>query len=129
MTKTALIQYIAEAYGTEPEYPWPKYPEDRVFRHSSNQKWFALMMDVPKEKMGVPGTGLMEVLNVKSSPILISALRGEAGIYPAYHMNKENWLSIDIQAADEEKLKWLLGISYDLTSVKKKRGERHELCD
>lgn len=129
MTKTALIRYIAETYGTEPETPWANYPENRVFRHSSNQKWFALMMDVPKEKMGAPGTGLMEVLNVKTSPVLISALRSEPGIYPAYHMSKASWLSVDIQNADEEKLKWLLEISYDLTSVKKKRGEQHELCD
>ena len=34
--------------------------------------------------------------NVKSDPLLIGSLRGQDGYFPAYHMNKEKWLSIQL---------------------------------
>ena len=41
----------------------------------------------------------MDVLNVKSDPLLIGSLRGQDGYFPAYHMNKEKWLSIQLGKA------------------------------
>lgn len=75
------------------DYPWTDTPRAAVFRHTGNRKWFALVMDVPRDKLGLPGTEKLDIVNFKCDPILIASLRGEAGIFPAYHMNKANWIT------------------------------------
>ena len=49
MNRVELEQFIQDNYNAEPDYPCIKYPNYEVFRHSSNKKWFALIMDVPKK--------------------------------------------------------------------------------
>lgn len=116
MTRTELEQYIRDYYSTEPDYPWLDSPENAVFRHGGNKKWFALVLEVPRDKLGLPGTEPLDVLNLKCEPMLIELLRGETGIFPAYHMNKNSWISValDGSAADEQ-IKMLLDMSYDAT--------------
>ena len=87
MTRTELAQYILETYSTEPDYPWLKSPTFAVFRQSSNRKWFALIMDIPRDKLGLPGTELLDIVNLKCDPLLIGSLRRMPVIIPAYHMN------------------------------------------
>ena len=53
---------------------------------------------------------------------LIGQLMGNDGIYPAYHMNKEHWLTVALDGSVlEENLKFLLALSFDLTDRKNKR--------
>ncbi len=57
----------------------------------------------------------MEIVNLKSEPDLIPTLIRERGIYSAYHMNKQHWISVDIERyEDVEKLKMLVDMSYQL---------------
>lgn len=122
MNRTELETYISETYGADPEYPWIKYPEYMVFRHGNNQKWFALIMNVPKDKLGLSEDGSLDILNVKCDPVLIGSLRKEPGIYPAYHMSKASWLSVALDGSvQDETIKLLLDMSFDLTTAKKKR--------
>ena len=63
----------------------------------------------------------MDVLNVKSDPLLIGSLRGQDGYFPAYHMNKEKWLSIQLGKPElDDAIKDLLSLSYELTAPKKR---------
>ena len=43
----------------------------------------------------------MEIVNLKCEPDLIPNLIPnlirESGIYPVYHMNKQHWISLDIE--------------------------------
>ncbi|RHO59920.1 MmcQ/YjbR family DNA-binding protein [Eubacterium sp. AM05-23] len=122
MDRVALIQFIAEQYSAHEENPWKRYPNYAVFRHRSNQKWFALMMNISKSKLGLPSDEMIDVLNVKCDPMLISTLRNEKGVYPAYHMNKENWLTLALDGSiKDDQLKWLLDQSFELTASKKKQ--------
>ena len=60
------------------------------------------------------------MLNVKCDPVLGSFLRTQEGFHPAYHMNKEQWLTIRLDGSVSEKeIKHLLDLSYDLTAAKK----------
>lgn len=117
-----LKQFIRNHYSAEPEYLWIKYPNDAVFRHSSNRKWFAVIMDVPKEKLGARGDEILEVVNFKCDPILIGSLLSEKGFFPAYHMNKANWITaaLDGTVADE-KIEMLLDMSYEATAPKTRK--------
>ena len=88
MNREELEAYILNHYSAQPDYPWADMPRAAVFRHAGNRKWFALLMEVPRDKLGLPGTEMLDIVNFKCDPILIASLRGETGIFPAYHMNK-----------------------------------------
>ena len=53
LNQEKLEKYIQNNYSAEPDYPWVKYPDYEVFRHTSNKKWFALIMEIPKDKLGL----------------------------------------------------------------------------
>ncbi len=119
MNRDDLEQFINENYNAESNYPWLKYPNYEVFRHSNNRKWFALIMDIPKNKLGLPGTDIIDVVNFKCDPLLIGSLLKEAGFFPAYHMNKESWITVALdKSVNDDTIKMLLGMSYDATALK-----------
>ena len=41
-------------------------------------------MSVPQSKLGLPGKGNVEIINVKSAQVLDMLLYGDPGILPAY---------------------------------------------
>lgn len=125
MNRTELTEYIADIYGAEAEYPWIKYSDYAVFRHANNKKWFAVIMDIPKSKLGLPDDEMICIMNLKCDPILTGSLRNEKGFFPAYHMNKTNWISVALDGSvDSDKIKWLLDLSFELTArkIKNKRA-------
>lgn len=111
-----LITYVSETYGAIPEYLWPDYPQTFIFRHANNQKWFGVVMDVERAKLGLPGDGKVFLIDVKTGPIIGGSYLGQPGIIKAWHMNKNHWLGIllDGSAADQT-LKELLDVSFSLT--------------
>lgn len=124
MTREELERLITDNYSAEPEYLWLRYPNYEVFRHQSNGKWFAAIMDVPGDKIGLPGKELIDIADFKCDPALISLLLEEKGFFPAYHMNKKNWITAALDgSADDEKIKTLLDMSYNATAPKI-RGRR-----
>lgn len=111
-----IEKYINENYDTLQEYPWEKYPNFTTFKHKNNKKWFALIMDIPFEKLKINKEGTVSVLNLKNLPEMIGGLRKNKGILPAYHMNKEYWITILLDGTvPEQKIFDLIDISYDLT--------------
>lgn len=119
LSRENLDKYISETYGVACEYPWIQYPSFAVYRHGNNKKWFAVVMNLPKSKFGLNDESTVDVVNLKCDPIMTGSLHKEDGIYPAYHMNKSYWVSVFLDGSvDDEKLKWLLDISYDLTNTK-----------
>ena len=119
MTKQELTDLIFYAYSTEPDYPFPKDEVSCVFRHGGSRKWFALLMNVPYRTLGIARDGGADILNVKCDPLLIGSLRGKPGFLPAYHMNKDKWITILLDgSAGSEDIKALLAMSYGLTAPK-----------
>lgn len=119
MTRQELFTWIRQQYGTEPEYPWHDW--NAVLRHNDNNKWYGVVLEVSADKLGLPEAGIVDVLNVKSDPLLIGTLRGQDGYFPAYHMNKEKWLSIQLGKPElDDAIKDLLSLSYELTAPKKR---------
>lgn len=77
-------------------------------------------MSVPLYKLGLPGKGNVEIINVKSAQVLDMLLYGDPGILPAYHMNKKHWITILLESGFAEKeLRDLLMESYRLTQRRK----------
>ena len=125
MDRVTLNSYIAQTYATVAEYPWMKYPRYAVYRHQSNQKWFAVVMELPRTKLGVPNDGTIDVLNIKFDHQLVGSLLGQSGFFPAYHMSKTNWITVALDGTVEaDTIKWLLDISFMLTDKKSKTNKR-----
>lgn len=119
MNRKNWENYITENYHEQAEYLWTKFPTYAVFRHSNNKKWFALIAEIPKQKLIENAEGTAEILNIKCDQALIGSLREEQGFFPAYHMNKASWITVLLDGSvDAEQIKWLLDMSYDLTAVK-----------
>ena len=121
-----LDKYITETYGAMADFPWISAPSYAVYRHESNKKWFAVVMDIPESKLGLSGDKNISVVNLKNDPIMIGSLLNDAGIFPAYHMNKDYWITVLLDGSvDVDKLKWLLDISFNLTNkpeIKQKKS-------
>lgn len=82
MNHQELKNFILETYPASADHPWLQYPNYEVFRHNSNQKWFAVVMELPKSKLGLQGEERMDVVNLKCDPILTGSLLTEKGFFP-----------------------------------------------
>ena len=92
MNRNDLIKYLQQEYICDVDYPWDKYPDYIIIRRRDNQK---------------------------CESDLIPNLINEKGIYPAYHMNKRHWISVDIERYEDlEKLKMMVDMSYRLVGQK-----------
>lgn len=115
-----IFQYAAEKYDTQPEYLWDKTPDAAVLRHSDNRKWYGIVMTVAYKKLGLAGEGSIDILNVKTDPLLAGSLRLRDGILPGYHMNKGNWITLLLDGTlREDDIFPLIDMSYELTSGRK----------
>lgn len=112
-----LCELLKNRYSVEPEFPWKKDLESAVFRHINSNKWFVLYMVVNNDKLGIENNGVSNIINLKCYPEMIGTLRMKECILPAYHMNKEHWISVilDGKLKDSEILS-LIDISYELTN-------------
>lgn len=114
--KDEIFAYVASQYGTDPEYLWPEYPEFAVMRHRGSNKWFAMVMVISGDKLGLDGDAPIEILNVKSSPDDIEFFKHVPGFFPAYHMNKKHWLTVALDGTvEKEKVFSFIDASYRLT--------------
>ncbi len=119
MNRESLKQYLQNQYAILPDSPWPDTPEAEVYRHPSNRKWFALVLHVSKRRLGLKDDTYVDIVNLKCDPILIDLMRGEAGIYPAYHMNKQHWITVPLDGSlADEKLYRLIEVSFSATAPK-----------
>ncbi len=124
MNRQELEAYIQETYAAQAEHLWVDDPLYAVFRHRENRKWFALVADISRSRLGLAGAGDISIVNLKCDPILVGSMVGQPGFFPAYHMSKTHWLTAALDgSADGEKLKFLLALSYDLTGPKS-RGRK-----
>ena len=119
MKRNDFIKYIEQEYICDIDYPWEKYPNYVVIRRRDNQKWFAGIFTITGHQVGLDTNESMDVVNLKCEPDLIPTLIRESRIYSVYHMNKQHWISVDIERYEDiEKLKMLVDMSYRLVEHK-----------
>ncbi len=119
-TKRIMAQ-VQEKYGNQLEYLWEKSPDTAVLRHEDNQKWYAVLMRIPWDKLDKGREGLVEAVNLKNNQVAdLKFLRMLlSSFYAAFHMNKRYWISLtlDDSLSDDDVLD-LLEISWNLTLKK-----------
>ena len=115
---TKFISWIKKEYNVEGEFPWDKSPDFEVFR-CPNKKWFALIMNIPLNKLGINSDEKVFVVNLKSDSI--PDLVDNKSIFTAWHMNKKYWITVLLTSVtDFKKLTNLTKHSYELVEGHKK---------
>ncbi|MCM1568735.1 MAG: MmcQ/YjbR family DNA-binding protein [Roseburia sp.] len=126
MSRDEIFAYVKEEYGVEPDYPFDRDFESAVLRHGDTGKWFALVMYVRGDRLGYDSEERIAVITMKSEPMLIDSLVRQKGCHRAYHMNKSQWLTVELDGAmSKQDIRNLIDMSFALTEKgKKKRKSR-----
>ena len=121
--KDKVFDYIKKKYKVSPDYPWKKYPENAVFRHGDNNKWFALAREVSGDKLGANTADYIPVINLKVDDMLFrDMLIQQHGIIPAYHMNKQQWITVFLDGSvKKEQVYELIDMSFMATASAEKK--------
>ena len=113
-----IIEYVRNRYGSEIEYLWMRFPSYGVFRHPDNQKWYAVVMDIPRNRLGLSGEETVDVVNVKLGDLMLrDFLLHREGFFPGYHISRGNWVSVLLDGTVPlEEICGLIDQSYRVTA-------------
>ncbi len=116
MTRSNFEKLVFERFGAEGDCPFAKFPQFRVFRHAGTRKWFAVVMTIPRCKLGLFGDTDIDIVNLKCGDEIFSSMLDEGGIFPAYHMAKHSWVSVALDGTcADDAVDFLLRVSFELT--------------
>ena len=71
LQRERITKYMLDTYGTEAEYLWADSPGNAIFRHPASKKWYAAMMRVLPEKLGLAGEETLDVMDIRSCSVSI----------------------------------------------------------
>lgn len=116
VTRNDVLKYVYEKYGTKSEHLWAKFPTYEVLRQSNNSKWYAALLDVQRNKVGLEGDEMVDILDLKCEPDMVVALAVQEGFAPAYHMNKKHWITVILDGTVQDEVIYnLIDLSYEIT--------------
>ena len=115
MNYDELLALCLEYPGAYEDHPFDANPGGEgwtLVRHEGNRKTFAFLFF---------RDGLC--VNLKCEPMRSDFLRSALapGVTPAYHMNKEHWITVRADHVERSLLEQLIGESYDLIRPKARR--------
>ena len=132
MTREEVLEYALRQFDVRPDSPFDEDFDTMVLRHPASGKWFGLIMNVNEDRLSLESGrrgGFADVLNVKCDPEVGASLVNGKSIIPAYHMNKEYWITAALDGSvSESDIKMLLDISFCETAKRKavKKPSRNE---
>ena len=91
-----VINYIKNKYNGKLEYLWEKFPSYAVIRNKDNNKWYALIATLEKNKLIGDSNEIIDILNLRCDKSVIDSVIDNINIFPGYHMNKKSWISINL---------------------------------
>lgn len=90
----ALIEYVSEKYGDEPEFLWEKSPDCAVFRRKESGKWYGIIMTIPRKKLGLKSDETVEIIDLHLDPSEMAETVDNIKYFPGWHMNKKSWYTV-----------------------------------
>ena len=120
-TRDTVYEYAENQYGSLPEHLWKIFPLYSVFRRADNKKWYAIVMNIQRNKLGLDGEEYVDILDVKCSPAVRDELLKQPGFLPAYHLSKKTWITVLLDGtADTDTVLRLIDESYEIARGKQK---------
>ena len=94
-----LTESIFKTFGESPDFPFSTAPGYGVFRCAQTRKWYGLIMQikralVTKESLPPEKNTVVEIINLKTGVEDHAAARALPGVYDAYHMKHDAWISV-----------------------------------
>ena len=94
-----IIAYVREKYGDELEFLWKKFPENAIWRRKDTNKWYAALLTVSANKLGLDSNEMVEIIDLRMKAEDISQIVDFEKYFPGYHMNKKHWITICLDGA------------------------------
>lgn len=110
-----IIRYIKDKYKDSLEFLWEKFSNNAIWRRKDNKKWYALLVNLSKSKLGEDTETKVDIIDLRIPKGTAESLIKIPGFYKAYHMNKESWITIILDGTVPiEKIKELVDQSYKM---------------
>lgn len=107
-------EFIKTEFNDNAEYLF-ETSDTAVFRKGKRKKWYAVVMNISRSKLGLKSDEKVAVLNVKLNPNEIALLTDHTVYFPAYHMNKKHWCTIILDgSADIDEVCYRVEQSYNI---------------
>ena len=112
------VRWLEDELEIKGDFPWEE--ETYSVYRCLNDKWFALIMRIKYSNLGFESHEPVWVVNLKADQKEIQKLVDRRSIFPAWHMNKKNWITVLLTSAtDFKRLKELTLESKSLVERKK----------
>jgi predicted DNA-binding protein (MmcQ/YjbR family) len=130
-----IARLIEARYGEKPDNPFKNIEDIGIFRWPDNRKWYGIIMNIREHlltnegKKDDEGSRTVEIMNVKVEPEKMDELLRIPGIYPSYHMNRANWITILLDGTvPDEKIMELVDVSRSFAiNAGRKNGSSGEI--
>lgn len=121
--RTMILKYVKKKYKTEPDYPWKRDPDSAVLRHEDTRKWYGLVLEVEKSRLGLFEREVVDIINVKTDDQMFhDMIIQQDGYLPGYHMNKQSWITILLDGTVPfEEVCGMIDASYKATASAKEK--------
>ena len=96
-----LLEAVRERWQEELEFLWEDSPEYAVLRRTDTDKWYAVLMRLPKRKFGLDCDEVSEFVLLRIPKDEADAIHGDNRFLPAFHMNKRTWFAIPLDGGVE----------------------------
>ncbi len=117
-----VIEYVEQRYGDKLEFLWEKFDDNAIWRNKQNNKWYAVLLIVPENKLGLKSENKIEIIDLRYQKEKIENIVDNKKIFPGYHMNKKSWITIKLDnSLDTKAICNLIDNSYNL-SIENKCG-------
>ena len=111
-----IINYIKKKYDDELEFLWEKFDDNAIWRNKQNNKWYALLLTVSKNKLGIESGDIIEIIDLRYQKEKIEEIIDNKNIFPGYHMNKKSWITIKLDnSVDTKQIYKLIDNSYKIS--------------
>lgn len=115
----ALRRAVPVRNGDRPEYLWERSPSNAVLRRRDNRKWYAAFLTVAADKLGLPRTDVVEIVDLRMRPQELGARADGVKYFRGWHMNKKSWVTALLDGTvPVGELRNLLDESYRLAGEK-----------
>lgn len=94
MQTQAVLAYVRDTYGDEPEFLWQSTPHNAIVRRKDNKKWYLAILTLSRQKLGIDSDEITEILDLRIDPERLPATVDHKRYFPGYHMNKKHWITV-----------------------------------
>ncbi len=116
-----IITYVHKKYGDNLEFLWQRSPKNAIWRNKDNRKWYAVLLTISRNKLpGQTTDEKVEIIDLRfQKNAALDFAESQANVFPGYHMNKNNWITIILDGSMETaQILNLLDQSYEIAAQK-----------